>query len=247
MRHGQSVVKLSKFLFYILGKQPDEFGLVPDKSGFVKIKDLLKAISEEEGWRHVRQSHINEVSCTIQPPMIEIKDKRIRNVDRSSLFSPIIPATLPKLLYHPLRQRAYPFVHDKGLYGASSKDQYILSEDAEFALRLGRRIDQDPIILILNTDQAIEKRANIKQFGKLFISDCIPHGCFTGPPLPKERSPARKPDQTTASEKPKTPGSYLLDLGFGQDGIDLPKKGKGKRKNQWKKERQWKNKNRGFR
>ena len=40
--------QLAKFLNYVLGRRPDEFGLVTDKEGFVKIKDLIKATSEEE-------------------------------------------------------------------------------------------------------------------------------------------------------------------------------------------------------
>ena len=32
---------------YVLGQRPDEFGLVPDEKGFVRVKDFVKAISEE--------------------------------------------------------------------------------------------------------------------------------------------------------------------------------------------------------
>jgi len=48
-------------LVYMLGHRPDEFGLVPDSEGFIPYKELLQAIHEEEGWRYVRRSHINEV------------------------------------------------------------------------------------------------------------------------------------------------------------------------------------------
>ena len=61
MATNKALIKFSKFLVYILGRKPDEFGLVPDKDGFVKIKELLKAINEEDGWRHIREqpSHAN--------------------------------------------------------------------------------------------------------------------------------------------------------------------------------------------
>ena len=52
--------KLAKFLDYVLGRNPDEFGLVPDEQGYVKIKELLKALNQEEGWRHLRLANINE-------------------------------------------------------------------------------------------------------------------------------------------------------------------------------------------
>ena len=62
MKHSRQVDKLEKLLTYILGRRPDEFGLVPGPDGYVKIKDLLKALSEEPGWRHVRRSHLREVT-----------------------------------------------------------------------------------------------------------------------------------------------------------------------------------------
>jgi len=40
-------------LTYILAYRPDEFGLVPSEEGFVRYKDLLKALHEEDGWRTV--------------------------------------------------------------------------------------------------------------------------------------------------------------------------------------------------
>ena len=38
---------LAKFLAYILGNRPDEFGLVPDPDGYVKIKALLKVLRHQ--------------------------------------------------------------------------------------------------------------------------------------------------------------------------------------------------------
>jgi len=46
----RSPQNLAKMLAYVLGRRPDEFGLIPDAEGFVRIKDLLKALHEEEGW-----------------------------------------------------------------------------------------------------------------------------------------------------------------------------------------------------
>ena len=57
------VDSLARFLLYVLGRRPDEFGLVPDAGGFVLLKELLQAIHEEPSWRYVRQSHVNEVLC----------------------------------------------------------------------------------------------------------------------------------------------------------------------------------------
>ena len=44
----QQRLSLSRMLAYVLGHRPDEFGLLPDESGYVRLKDLLTALKEEE-------------------------------------------------------------------------------------------------------------------------------------------------------------------------------------------------------
>ena len=188
MKHRQAVYKLSKFLVYILGRQPDEFGLLPDEHGYVSIKDLMKALGEEPGWRHVRLAQIREAIYSTGSPPVEIESNRIRAVDRSLLFFPEVPDCFPKLLFYPVRRRAYPVFLEKGLPAATSGNRIILSNDMVMAQRLGRRIDQSPVILTVNSENAREKGATVWRFGKkLFLSNCLPLGSFSGPPLPKKQ------------------------------------------------------------
>ena len=60
---------------YILGHNPDEFGLVPDREGFITFKELLWAFHEEPGWSYVRQSSINEVLLSEDRTSFEVKGK----------------------------------------------------------------------------------------------------------------------------------------------------------------------------
>lgn len=247
MKHSHSVDKLAKLLVYMLGRQPDEFGLLPDENGYVKIKDLLKAMGEEPGWRHVRLNQIREVTYTTRSPPVEMENKLIRAVDRSRLFAPEIPDTYPKLLYYPVRQRAYPVVLEKGLTSATAGYHLILTGDLDFAQRLGRRIDPSPVILTVNSDSIRKKGATLWRFGKqLFLSDCLPLGSFNGPPLPKNRPDPKQADVPKPQDAPKTPGSYFLDLTIDSSVNDPFKKGSRQRKNQWKRDRKRKSKNHGF-
>ena len=68
MSRKKEINKHSKFLCYILGHKPDEFGLVPDPNGFVKTKDFLKAITEENGWKFFRKSNIDEILISLSAP-----------------------------------------------------------------------------------------------------------------------------------------------------------------------------------
>ena len=77
MGRKQSTKQLAKFIGYMLGRQPDEFGLVLEHDGYVKIKELLKTLSEEEGWRYVRRSDLNEILLTLPDPPFEIHDDTI--------------------------------------------------------------------------------------------------------------------------------------------------------------------------
>ena len=247
MKHSHAVDKLAKMIVYIIGRQPDAFGLLPDAHGYVKTRDLMKAMGEEPGWRHVRLSHVREVLYTSRSPVIEIKDNLIRAVDRSHLHKPVIPDLLPTLLYYPMRQRAYPALLEKGIQPGVSGMRIILTEDMALARRLGRRIDSDPVILTVNTNNAIEKKAAIWRFGKqLFLFDRLPIGSFSGPPLPKKQPEPKKAGDPGPPDTPKTPGSFFLDPTIDATTRHRIQKGSHQHKNEWKRARKQKSRNKDF-
>ena len=86
-----------------------------------KSKELLKAINEEDGWRHVRRSHIDEIVLTQLAPEIEIHDNRVRARFRDHLPVPQPVNRLPKLLYTCVRRRAYFVVLEKGIVAAEGE------------------------------------------------------------------------------------------------------------------------------
>lgn len=246
MKRSHSINKLSKLLVYMLGRQPDEFGLFTDEKGYVKTKDLMKALAEEPGWRHVRLNEIREVIYTSRSPAVEMENNLIRAVDRSRLPLPETPDTLPKLLYYPIRRRAHPVVLEIGL--PSTVDNRIILADAmAMAQRIGRRIDPSPVILTVNADNARKKGATLWRFGKaLFLSDCLPLGSFSCPPLPKNRPETKKVDTPKPQVAPKTPGSYQLDLTLPSTTKNRSHKVTGQRKNEWKRARKQKSRNKEF-
>ena len=94
MKNKKSPQTLAKFIAYILERRPDEFGLVVDSEGYIKIKELLKALNEEKGVRHVRRSHLNEILYSIAHPPFEIADNRIRAKNRDRLPRPDVARDL---------------------------------------------------------------------------------------------------------------------------------------------------------
>ena len=238
MKHCHTVDKLSKLLVYILGRQPDEFGLLPNDNGYVKIKDLMKSLGEEPGWRHVRLNQIREVIYSAGSPAVEIENNLIRAKDRTRLILPEVPNTFPKLIYYAVRQRAYPVLLEKGLTAAASGNRIILTSAITMAQRLGRRIDPSPVILTVNSEIARKNGATVWRFGKhLFLSDCLPLGSFNGPPLRKNRPEAKQVEKPKSRATPATPGSYYLDLTIDSTHKDQSKKRSRQRKNEWKRNR----------
>ena len=90
---------LAKIVEYALGRCPEEFGLVLDDDGYVNIKTFLKAVSEENGWKHIRRSHIDELFILLNDPPVEIKENRIRAIRRDRLFTFLFSGGISKILY----------------------------------------------------------------------------------------------------------------------------------------------------
>ena len=88
MSKQRSAKQLAKLIDYVLSRRPDEFGLVTDEHGFVKTKELLKAVNEEEGFRYVRRSHLDEILITVPDHSLEVADKFIRSKFRDRRTGP---------------------------------------------------------------------------------------------------------------------------------------------------------------
>jgi putative RNA 2'-phosphotransferase len=237
MKPQQSTIRLEKFIVYVLGRRPDEFGLVPDAQGWVKFKDLLKALNEEDGFRHVRRSHIDEIVLTQPAPEIDINDNRVRARLREHLPVPQPVDGPPKLLYTCIRRRAYFVVLEKGLATAEG-EKVVLAAAPDLALRIGKRRDPHPVLLTVNVEQALTHGIALQRFGELlYLADAIPSGCFTGPPLPKEKPAAAKPPVEPERASRQDAGTFVLDPSRFDPDSRKNDPARKHREQDWKKER----------
>jgi putative RNA 2'-phosphotransferase len=229
--------KLSKFLTYVLGRRPDEFGIVPDSDGFVRTKELLQALHEEQGWRHVRQAHLNEAIVVPEKPVIEIDGSRIRALDISRLPVAGDPGDLPKLLYIAIRPRAYPAALDRGLSAVPGR-HLTLSTDQAMALRIGRRVDSHPTLLTVQVDASLQNGTAFLKYGRnLILADRIYPGTFSGPPLPKTKPDTAVSHSAIEAPQNRTPGSYFPELEPPQPAKKQPSAADRRKEPQWKKDR----------
>ncbi|MFH1092298.1 MAG: RNA 2'-phosphotransferase [Pseudomonadota bacterium] len=208
-RPKQKRLSLSRFLIYLLGHRPDEFGLVPDEQGWVPLKDLLLALSEEPGWSFVRRSHIEELIRDPDGSGFEMTDKEIRAAPEDSTLTLDYHevAEPPKILYHAARRKAYPVILEQGLT-PGGRPFVPLSTTEEMALRIGRRRDADPVLLTIHAQKAHSRGVLFHRPQTLiYLVESLSPEFFTGPPLPKEK-PEKKP---VPPPGPPTPGSFFLD------------------------------------
>jgi putative RNA 2'-phosphotransferase len=236
MKPLQSVRRLEKLIAYALGRRPDEFGLVPAADGWVKLKELLKAITEEEGWRHVRRSQIEEIVLTQPEPEIEIHANHVRARRRDLLPAPRSAEHPPKLLYTCVRRRAHFVVMDRGV-GAVDGESVVLAVTAKLAQRIGRRRDPHPVLLTVNVEQALARSIALHRLGELiYLADFIPPGCFTAPPLPKEKPTDLKPAAAEKGRDPKA-GTFALDTSRFETENRKDGATRKRREKEWTKER----------
>ncbi|OEU79631.1 MAG: hypothetical protein BA872_07360 [Desulfobacterales bacterium C00003060] len=230
--------KLSKLMSYILGRRPDEFGLVLDDHGFVHLRDLLKAISEEPGWGYVHKSHIQEVLMTSSQKSFALENDKIKAICRNNGLNPDEEIVPPKLLYHCVRPRAYPVVCQRGIMPLGQAGVFLATTE-ELSRRIGKRRDPAPVLLTVHGQMAFESGIRFSRQGELiYITDHVPVAYFTGPPLPKEKKKeAPKPQKELAALPENLSGSFTFDVERSRALQQLRPKQKGVRKEiAWKRD-----------
>jgi len=222
-------------MVYILGYRPDEFGLVPDREGYVSYKELLWALHEEEGMGYVQRGHINEVLMGKGRGLFETQENRIRSTERHWTFERgLLQGMLPKVLYTAVRRRAYPEVVKEGL--RPPRDGFIvLAAERKMVLRIGRRRDQNPVVVEVKARDAEKEHVLFHGFGQLYLSGMIPSHLIAGPRLPEEKGKVHR------AEEDKQRKSIDFEAGtfrLGIDGKDKRRDGlmRGKKKKGWKEE-----------
>jgi putative RNA 2'-phosphotransferase len=232
----RSLKKLGNFILYILERRPDEFGLVPDTEGYVKIKYLLRAINEEDGFKYVRSFHIDDILSSLPDFQVEIKDSLIRAKNLNSLPKPDIAGNPPKILYTFVRKNGYLFALEKGIHPVGG-EKVVLSSTGELAERIGKRFDQSPVLLTVHTGKALDAGVVFYTSGELYFTGPIPVGCFTGPPPPRQKEEP-KPAVKQKESAPKTmPGSYILNIEADEEKKARTKLQRKRKEVDWKKER----------
>ncbi|MEE9529621.1 MAG: RNA 2'-phosphotransferase, partial [Syntrophobacteria bacterium] len=205
--------ELGKIIEYILFHRPDEFGLFLDDDDSLPIKELMWALHEETGWKHIRLGHLKELAYSGLELAFTLEEKQIRpKREITATTSDTLP---PRLLFFAARRKAYPAILKHGLR-PGSRPYVPLATTEEMALRIGKRRDLKPILLTVQTAQAHDSGHPFFTCGDLlYLVKTLPALFLSGPPLreppPSRKIPKKEPPKPLKPEVPEMPGSFLLD------------------------------------
>ena len=203
--------QLARFVAYVLGRRPDEFGLVTDGEGFVPAADLLM-VAHEEGWPRIRRSHLETLNYHVGREVLDFRAHLVRAANRSRLaeIRPV-DAACPKLLYAPIRRRAYEAVAQHGLKPQGHTGRVVLFADRALAEKIGRRRDAAPVLVTVNV-ASVEAHGRVLQpFAEaIFLTEAVPAESCRLPRAP-QTVPKRQTGPETTPKAPTTPGSFFPD------------------------------------
>ena len=240
-RHAQQRQdSLEKMLRYILGAAPDEFGLHPEREGFVPLKALLAALRDEEGWRGVREGQI--LGLANQPgdrSPFELDETKIRLKPALAALPPEAPplSALPKRLYAAFKPAAWAAISWRGLYPKTGEDVVRLWADADLALKVGLRISAPAVLVTIQALKAHQAGTVFKPYSeRLWLAAEVPAAFLSGPPVPPQ---AVQPQE----ERPAPAGFW--EKGSGRPAVfPEPEVHRGKKKGKHGDEPDWKNQRR---
>ena len=149
-------IRLSKEIAYALRHAPQQYGLELDCEGFVGVEELLSAINSEHKYdRTITEEDILHILKISDKQRFDVQNGYIR-----AYYGHTVPGQIqkeaavpPSVLYHGTTHKAYELIKDQGLLPMSR--QYVhLSADIDYAVRVGKRRDPEPVLLSIDTAAA---------------------------------------------------------------------------------------------
>ncbi|MEN3046966.1 MAG: RNA 2'-phosphotransferase [Candidatus Hydrothermales bacterium] len=161
------LLRLSKKLSYILRHDPAKFGISLNSEGFADIDELCKKAK-------INKDEIFELLKKCGKKRFEIRGNKIRALYGHSFikieYKEVVP---PEILYHGTSRKNLERILKEGLKPMNRKYVH-LSVNKEEALRVGRRHDKSPIILIILSKDAYNSGVKFFKAGDVYLCEFLP-------------------------------------------------------------------------
>ena len=173
--------ELSKEISYALRHAPWEYELEMDENGGVPLEQLLSSLHLISKWENITEKDLIEMIEKSEKKRHEIYDGKIRAFYGHSIAKQIVKEEKipPEFLYHGTARRFLNSIAESGLLPKNR--QYVhLSQDIETAVKVGKRHDNKPCILIIDSLKAWNDGIKF-YYGneKIWLSDIIPYKYIT--------------------------------------------------------------------
>jgi putative RNA 2'-phosphotransferase len=153
---GNNAIHWSKLLAYVLRHNPKRYDLDLDEEGWIGIDKFLHSMGKCCNTIDIKKENLYELIANQQKNRFEIKGNRIRALYGHSLTIKKRNAIKPPVvLYHGTSPRNLQSIMKQGL--KSMGRQYVhLSTDIDTATLVGKRHNEKPVILFINSKTAYD-------------------------------------------------------------------------------------------
>ncbi|MDR1085326.1 MAG: RNA 2'-phosphotransferase [Deltaproteobacteria bacterium] len=239
---------LDKNLLYILGIAPDEYGLFPDREGFVTIKELVGAVKQEDGFRSLTENRIRDsVSQALDKSSLEIKDNLIRAKPHLAGLPTPRPfsGSKPKLLYLGLKPTVWPQISKNGLKPKPGCEHSLLFPDQNQAGQVARRFIPEPVLISVNKEMAQKLGTEFFIYTeRLYLATEIAPQALFGPPVKESQDSLAAQGTKAAAKKRAEPDRSGLEPEVFPGAYAGTVIHHGKKKGKYNNEPDWKNQTR---
>jgi putative RNA 2'-phosphotransferase len=150
---SQKIVRVSKFLSYVLRHKPEDIGIVLDANGWVKVDTLLQQANAHG--KVLTRPLLEEVVATNSKQRFSFSEdgQKIRaNQGHSTTVDLALIAQIPpETLYHGTARRFLNSIFATGL-NAGNRHHVHLSANPETAIQVGQR-HGEPVVLLVAAQQ----------------------------------------------------------------------------------------------
>lgn len=147
-----------------------------DENGWVEIEQLLMSLRKNNKWSSVTEEDLYNMIEGSEKKRHEILSGRIRALYGHSLPQKIVKEEKepPKILYHGTARRFLVSIKEDGILQKGR--QYVhLSVDIDTASQVGKRRDNEPIILEINAKMAWSEGIKFYRGNdKVWLADSVP-------------------------------------------------------------------------
>jgi len=180
----ETLVKISKYLAFVLRHHPESVGITLNEEGFTDLPPLLKMLNEKFKATiggELTENTIKEIIQQSDKLRYEIVGNKIRALYGHSVPTKIVlkeATEVPSILYHGTTLKAYRAIKIDGI--KKRNRQFVhLTDNIKNAIEVSKRRTQDPVVLSVDTAAARNEGIKFYKAGDMYLTDDIPPKCLS--------------------------------------------------------------------